>query len=79
MPPISIDAELSTRLAAVNTTVDLCDPSGRIVGRFVPLLDLTGWVPLSPGITDEERQRRKKSDEPRYTTAEAKRYLGLDK
>jgi hypothetical protein len=79
MPPIALDAELCNKLANVSGPVELCTPGGTIIGRFVPLLDLSGWKPLTPGITDEERSRRKKSDEPRFTTAEAKVYLGLDK
>jgi hypothetical protein len=78
MPPIIVDAELSNKLAEVSGPVQLCSPTGRIIGRFVPLLDLSGWKPLTPDISDEERERRKKSDEPRLTTEEAIKYLGLD-
>lgn len=79
MDPITLGPVLASQLAGLDKPVELLDPSGRKIGRFVPLLDLSGWVPLSPGITEEERERRKKLNEPGLTTAEAISYLGLDK
>jgi hypothetical protein len=70
MPPIPVDAELSNRLARVLGPVELCNPAGRVIGRFVPVLDPSEWEAVTPEISDEERARRKKSKEQRYTTEE---------
>lgn len=70
MDTITISSDLANQLGDLHSSVELRDPNGRKVGRFVPILDLTGWEPVTPDITDEERQRRKASTEPRMTTAE---------
>ena len=70
MTQITLDASMSSRLNAVVRPVELCDPSGKVLGRFVPLIDLSEWEPLSPDISEEELDRRAASQEKRYTTAE---------
>ena len=70
MTQITLDASMSSRLNAVVRPVELCDPSGKVLGRFVPLIDLSEWEPLSPDISEEELDRRAVSQEKRYTTAE---------
>ncbi len=75
MTPIILDATVSSKLNTVVLPVDLCDPSGRVLGRFVPLIDPSEWEPLSPDISEEELDRRCKSNEKRYTTAEVLAHL----
>ncbi len=75
MDQIILDARLSTKLHETIQPVELCDPSGRVLGRFVPLIDLTKWEPLTPDISEEELERRSKSTEKRYTTAEVLAHL----
>ena len=70
MTQIILDASASGKLSEAMQPVELCDPSGRVLGRFVPLIDPSEWEPLSPDISEEESQRRGKSKEKRYTTAE---------
>ena len=70
MIQIILDAGVSSQLHNLNHTVELCDPSGRVLGRFVPLIDLSEWQPLSPDVSEEELDRRAQSKEKRYTTAE---------
>jgi hypothetical protein len=70
MTQIILDANLSSRLDSLNEAAELCDPSGRVLGRFVPLIDLSEWEPLSPDVSEEELDRRAKSQERRSTTAE---------
>ncbi len=48
----------------------MCDPSGKVLGRFVPLIDLSEWEPVTPEISEEELDRRERSNERRSTTAE---------
>jgi hypothetical protein len=75
MTQIILDAAVSSKLDNLNPPLELCDPSGRVLGRFVPLVDGSQWEPLSPDITPEELERRMKSTEKRYTTAEVFAHL----
>jgi hypothetical protein len=75
MTQIILDASASSKLNDLNHSVELCDPSGRVLGRFVPLIDMSEWEPISPDITEEELERRAKSNEKRYTTAEVLSHL----
>jgi hypothetical protein len=72
---IFLDANVSSKLNHLTHSVELCDPSGRVLGRFVPLIDLSEWEPLSSDISEEELERRAKSTEKRYTTAEVLAHL----
>lgn len=69
MTRITLDAALAEQLAQVKEA-ELCGPDGRVIGRFVPSVIPLGWVPASSGITEEELERRRRSDARRYTTAE---------
>jgi hypothetical protein len=75
MTQIILDANLSSRLHSLSQAVELCDPLGQVLGRFVPLIDLSEWEPLSPDVSEEELDRRAKSNEKRYTTAEVLAHL----
>lgn len=67
MTRITLDPDLSSRLCALGQTAELCDPSGRLLGRFVPVLDLSEWEPMTPEISEEELDRRQQSTD-WYTT-----------
>lgn len=69
MKQIKLDAGLASTLHNLTQVVQLCDPSGRILGRFVPLIDMSEWEPVSPDISEEELDRREQSTE-WYTTEE---------
>ena len=75
MTQITLDATLAVRLEMVNHIVELCDPSGRVLGRFVPAPDPAPYEGLEPPISPEELQRRKKSKGKTYTTAEVLAHL----
>jgi len=75
MTQIILDASVSVQLHNLNQPVELCDPSGRVLGRFVPLIDLSEWEPISPDISEEELNRRAKSNQKRYSTAEVLAHL----
>jgi len=75
MTQITLDASMSSKLNHLTHSVELCDPSGRVLGRFVPLIDESEWEPLSPDISEEELERRAKSTEKRFTTAEVLAHL----
>lgn len=70
MTRITLDADFASRLHEVVQTVELCDPSGRILGRFVPAVDPSEWEPVTPDVSEEELDRRAQSGERRYSTAE---------
>jgi hypothetical protein len=75
MSRITLDASVAKQLLNLQGPVEICDPTGKVLGRFLPKIDLSDWEPLSPGISDEELQRRINSNEKRYTTAEVLAYL----
>ena len=45
MTQIVLDAQLARILLELNQTVEVCDPSGRVIGRFVPLPDVSEEPP----------------------------------
>ncbi len=75
MTQVILDASASSKLTEISHPVELCDPSGRVLGRFVPLLDLSLWEPLSPDISEEDLEQRAQSKEQRYSTAEVLAHL----
>ena len=70
MTQITLDAELACRLGDRLQTVDLCDPNGRVLGRFVPVAEPSQWEPLGPDVSEEDLDRREQLDERRYSTAD---------
>jgi hypothetical protein len=75
MPKIVIDAALRAQLQAITEQVELCDESGQVLGRFLPTVDLSQYEPLEPQVSEEELERRSRSNEKTYTTAEVLAYL----
>ncbi len=75
MTRVFLDANSATRLYDVSDTVELCDPSGRVLGRFIPVSDPSEWEPTAPDVTEEELDRREQSREKRYSTAEVLDHL----
>jgi hypothetical protein len=75
MTQITLDAELSRKLQGMSDITELCDPLGRVLGRFVPAMQMADWEPLSPDVSEEELDRREHSDERRYTTTEVISHL----
>jgi hypothetical protein len=67
MTRIVIDASLQEKLKQLGTDAELCDDAGNVFGRFVPLIDLSVWEPVSPEASEEELDRREQSTE-WYTT-----------
>ncbi len=63
MTQIILDAGVSSKLSELGRPVELCDPSGRVLGRFVPLIDLSQWEQVSPDVSEEELKRREQSTE----------------
>jgi hypothetical protein len=77
MSKITVDAPLVQVLHGLTESVELYDPSGQVIGRFIPKIDFSGWEPVNPDepeVSDEELKRRI-ATERRYTTAEVIAYL----
>ena len=73
---IMLDPELATRLGSVFQAVELCYPSGKVLGRFVPKAEASDWEPMIPDVSEEELDRRERSGEKRYSTGEVLAALG---
>jgi hypothetical protein len=74
MPKITLDEALSSKLHQLTEDAELCDPSGRVLGYFIPQVDMSEWEPVSPGASEEELERRALSTE-WYTSAEVLAHL----
>jgi hypothetical protein len=75
MTPITLDANLSNQLRGLTHPVEFRDPNGGVLGQFIPAVDLSEWEPVTPEVSEEELDRRERSNEKRYTTAEMLSYL----
>jgi len=75
MTQITLDAIASGKLNNLTHPVEVCDPSGKVLGRFVPVVDLSEWEPVTSGASEEELDRREQAGEKRYTTAEVLAHL----
>lgn len=74
MTQITLDVSLSDKLHALGQSVELCDPAGNVLGRFVPLIDLSVWEPVTPAASEEELDRRERSED-WYTSDEVWAHL----
>lgn len=75
MDVIVVDSDMAAKLKGLHGQVELHDPSGKKLGKFVPVVDLTGWEAVTPDITEEGRKQLMASDEPRYCTQEVLAHL----
>jgi hypothetical protein len=62
MTKITVDEELRQKLLDFREAVDLYDESGRLLAHVLPAVDLADYGPLEPQVSDEELDRRAKSD-----------------
>jgi hypothetical protein len=74
MTQIILDTTFASKLNGLTQAVQLCDPAGRVLGQFVPALDLSEWEPVSPDVTEEELDHLEQSTE-WYTTEEVLAHL----
>lgn len=75
MTQITLDPETSNKLSNLLLSAELCDSSGRVIGRFIPKIDMSEWEPLEPQVSEEELGRREQASEKLYTTAKVLAYL----
>ena len=75
MIQVVVDQAMQTKLHNFSQPVELCDLAGRVLGRVFPAGDLTQYEPLVPQVSEEELDRREKTNEKRYTTTEVLAHL----
>jgi hypothetical protein len=69
MTKITMDPILSSKLGNAAGVVELCDPSGRLLGRFVPHWRMADWESRTPEPCEDELLRREQEMES-YSTSE---------
>jgi hypothetical protein len=75
MTQVIIDDAIRAKLHDLSEPLVLCDQRGQVFGHFVPAVDLSHWEPISPAVSEEELDRRARSNERRYSTAEVMAHL----
>jgi hypothetical protein len=74
MNQIVIDNETKSRLGDFTEPVEICDATGRVLARLLPVVDLADVEACRPDISEEELQRREREDK-WYTTQEVLDHL----
>ena len=74
MSRLTLDPALVAKLKNSLELVELCDESGKIIGRFYPVYDKAFYDQLKPEISEEELKRREQSTK-WYTTEEVLKHL----
>ncbi|HEX7449405.1 MAG TPA: hypothetical protein VF306_17750 [Pirellulales bacterium] len=69
MTRIMVDAELRGKLGDLSEPLDLCDESGRVIGRVLPVTTALPPGYSEPPLSEEEWKRREQ--EPGYSIEEA--------
>ncbi len=75
MTRIICDAALREKLHDLAKPLELCDESGHLLARVVPVFDPEPFANNEPQITKEEWQRRMAQKGRTYTTAEVLAHL----
>jgi len=60
---VVVDAALRSKLLDMAQPVELCDESGRVLGRVLPEVNIADWEPVAPDLSEEELQRRENESE----------------
>jgi hypothetical protein len=74
MTRIIADARLREKLRQFTEAVELCDESGRVLGRVLPAPNFLLGGSCEPQISEDELDRREQETES-YPTAEVLAYL----
>jgi len=60
MNRVILDAALAAKLRSLHQPSDLCDTSGRLLGRFIPLTNPPETEIREPQVSEEELDRRER-------------------
>jgi hypothetical protein len=63
MTQIFLDTDLSHKLHGLIQVVEFRDPEGRVLGHFIPADAIAAWEPVTPEVSETERDRCEQSDE----------------
>jgi hypothetical protein len=74
MSELILPDSIATQLQGLSHPVQLCDASGKLLGRFVPAVDQSMYEELEPDLSSEELRHLEESTE-WYTTDEVLRHL----
>lgn len=74
MTKVTVDEALLSRLYNLSEPLELCDASGRLLGRVIPVPDLSEYEAWEPPMDEEDLLRREQEVES-FTTAEVLAYL----
>ncbi|HEX3315222.1 MAG TPA: hypothetical protein VHR72_10050 [Gemmataceae bacterium] len=74
MNPIVVSAELLAQLRSAIEPVELCDPAGKVVGKFFPRFDPDDFEIIGPELSTEELLDRVRNDK-KFTTEEVLEHL----
>lgn len=72
MTQLILDASMRSKLYELKQDLELCDESGQVLARLIPVVDPSAF---EPQVSDEELRRRSQSNEKTYTTAEVLAHL----
>jgi hypothetical protein len=70
---VILDAATRGKLSDLKQSLELCDESGTVLARLVPVLDPSRDEHVEETLSEEEWQRR--LPEPEYSTEEVLRHL----
>jgi hypothetical protein len=74
MEKLVVDSQTLARLGQLRVQTEICDESGRLLGRFFPVTERTLYDEIEMDISEEELDRRSKETEV-YSTPEVLRHL----
>ena len=75
MTQVIVDDALRSKLHNLSEPLEFRDPSGKVMGRFIPAFDPSEYEPWEPEFSEEELREQELSNEKRYTTAEVLAHL----
>jgi hypothetical protein len=73
MTQVILDATLRNKLHDLKQPLELCDESGKVLARIIPVLDESQYEAVEPPISPEELEQARQG--PDYSTAEVLAHL----
>ena len=55
--------------------LELCDDSGKVVARVIPVLDTSDYEAWEPAFSEDDLKRQELANEKRFSTAEVLNFL----
>jgi hypothetical protein len=62
MVRVTIDETFLSKLGGLDSPLELCDKTGRVVGHFIPQQDRSLYEGVECPVSDEELERRFRED-----------------